>query len=190
MQPLLDQPGSTGGFLSTPAALMIARQITNTAGSTSVAPAGGPAFEPDVRLADRFRVIRFVGQGGMGSVYEAWDEKLNRRVALKCARANHGGRLPPEARAASEVSHYNLCKVHDLHIVPTPDGAIDVLSMEFIDGETLAQCLAREGPFSPERARTSSRRSATGWARHTGRAWCTEISRRATCSLACRPTTR
>jgi len=153
VQSLLDQPGSTGGFLSTPAALLVARQITNPAGSTSAAPVVGPTFEADVRLADRFRVIRFVGQGGMGSVYEAWDEKLNRRVALKCATGNHGGRLPPEARAACEVSHYNLCKVHDLHVVPTPEGEIDVLSMEFIEGETLAQCLDREGPLAPERAR-------------------------------------
>ena len=132
---------------------MSGRQITAPAGSTTVAPVAGPTFEADARLADRFRVVRFVGHGGMGSVYEAWDEKLNRRVALKCAKGNYGGRLPPEARAASEVSHYNLCKVHDLHVVSTPKGEIDVLSMEFIEGETLAQCLDREGPLSPERAR-------------------------------------
>src|SRR3954464_11422074 len=58
VQSLLDQPGATGGFLSTPAALVMARQITNPAGSTSVAPVIGPTLAADARLSDRFRVIR------------------------------------------------------------------------------------------------------------------------------------
>ena len=54
VQSLLDQPGSADGFLSTPAALVIARQITDSAGSTSAAPAVAPTFEAGARLADRF----------------------------------------------------------------------------------------------------------------------------------------
>src|SRR3954471_6313854 len=59
VQSLLDEPGAIGGFLSTPAALVLARQITNSAGSTDVAPVVGPTLAADTRLSDRFRVIRF-----------------------------------------------------------------------------------------------------------------------------------
>ena len=79
-------------------------------------------FASGTLLGDRFRIVRPLGEGGMGVVYEAVDEKLDRRVALKCAKAGHQNRLPPEARAAREVSHFNVCKVHDLHTVPTPEG--------------------------------------------------------------------
>jgi tetratricopeptide (TPR) repeat protein len=89
----------------------------------------------------------------MGVVYEALDEKLNSHVALKCARQGYRYRLPPEARAARDVSHYNVCKVHELHAVMTPAGLLDCLSMEVIDGETLAQRIRREGPLSSRAAR-------------------------------------
>jgi hypothetical protein len=78
------------------------------------------AFEPGTILDGRFRVERKVGQGGMGVVYEAFDEKLDRRVAIKCARLGFQHRLPPEARTAREVSHFNVCKVHDIHTATTP----------------------------------------------------------------------
>src|SRR5262249_48509523 len=61
-------------------------------------------FEPGTLLEGRFRIVREVAQGGMGVVYEATDEKLERRIALKCAKSGFGQRLPPEVRHASEVS--------------------------------------------------------------------------------------
>jgi tetratricopeptide (TPR) repeat protein len=121
-------------------------------------------FAPGTRLADRFSIVRPVGQGGMGTVYEAIDEKLNRPVALKCARPGYGQRLPPEARAAREVSHFNVCKMHDLHVVSTGDGEIDLLSMEFIEGETLSQRIARDGPLAPAEAREIALQIGSGLA--------------------------
>jgi len=112
-----------------------------------------PTFEPGQYLAGRFRVLREIGQGGMGVVYEAFDEKLNRRVALKCAQVGYGHRLPPEARAAREVSHFNVCKVYDLHSAQTKFGTVEFLTMEFIDGETLSGRLRRTGPLPPAEAR-------------------------------------
>ena len=100
-------------------------------------------------LADRFRILRTLGQGGMGVVYEAMDERLNRRVALKCAKPGHQSSLPPEVRHASEVSHYNVCKVHDIHTASTPVGEMAFLSMEYIEGETLASLIKRSGPLDP-----------------------------------------
>jgi serine/threonine protein kinase len=110
-------------------------------------------FELGERLGGRFRILREVGHGGMGVVYEAFDEKLDRRIALKCARLGFGSRLPPEARAAREVSHFNVCKLHDLHTAQTPFGEVDFLTMEFVDGETLADRLKRTGPLPESEAR-------------------------------------
>jgi tetratricopeptide (TPR) repeat protein/TolB-like protein len=95
-------------------------------------------FEPGDLLADRFRIVREVAQGGMGIVYEADDEKLGRRIALKCAKSGFDKRLPPEVRHASEISHPNVCKIFEIHTASTASGEIDFLTMEFLDGETLA----------------------------------------------------
>jgi serine/threonine protein kinase/tetratricopeptide (TPR) repeat protein len=109
-------------------------------------------FEPGELVADRFRILNEAGRGGMGVVYEAFDEKLNRRVAIKSAQGGYGHWLPPEVRAAREVSHFNVCKVHDLHSTTTDLGEVQFLSMEFIEGETLAARLGRAGALQPDEA--------------------------------------
>ena len=76
-------------------------------------------FAPGDLLADRFRIVREVAQGGMGIVYEARDEKLGRRIALKCAKSGFHQRLPPEVRHASEISHPNVCKIFEIHTAST-----------------------------------------------------------------------
>jgi tetratricopeptide (TPR) repeat protein len=110
-------------------------------------------FESGQIVAGRFKIIRHLANGGMGIVYEAFDEKVSRIVALKCARIGHATRLPPEARAASEVSHYNICKVHDLHTVPTARGDMEVISMEYVEGETLAARLRTSGAMDDNTVR-------------------------------------
>jgi tetratricopeptide (TPR) repeat protein/tRNA A-37 threonylcarbamoyl transferase component Bud32 len=110
-------------------------------------------FEPGELVAGRFRVLNEVGRGGMGVVYEAYDEKLDRRVALKTAVRGHDNRLPPETRAAREVSHFNVCKVHELHSAQTEVGEVEFLTMEFIPGETLSARLRRIGSLPSEQAR-------------------------------------
>lgn len=101
-------------------------------------------FQPGELLDGRFRIVREVAQGGMGVVYEAMDEKLERRIALKCAKTGFRKRLPPEVRNATEISHPNVCKLFEIHTAATNDGEIDFLTMEFLDGETLGARLARE----------------------------------------------
>src|SRR5580698_3008186 len=100
-------------------------------------------FEPGDLLADRFRIVREVAQGGMGIVYEARDERLGRRIALKCAKSGFHKSLPPEVRHASEISHPNVCKIFEIHTASTNGGEIDFLTMEFLDGQTLAARLSR-----------------------------------------------
>jgi tetratricopeptide (TPR) repeat protein/TolB-like protein len=112
----------------------------------------GP-FEPGERVAGRFHIIREVGRGGMGVVYQAFDEKVEQVIALKAPYFGGGRGLPPEARAAREVSHFNVCKVHELHSAEVEGGKVEFLSMEFIGGETLSARIRREGPLSPDEAR-------------------------------------
>ena len=108
-------------------------------------------FEPGDLLERRFRIVRELAQGGMGIVYEAMDEKLQRRIAIKCAKRGFRKRLPPEVRNASEISHPNICKIFEIHTAATPRGDLEFFTMEFLDGETLAERL-RRGPLLREEA--------------------------------------
>ena len=120
-------------------------------------------FEPGELLDGRFRIVREVAQGGMGVVYEAVDEKLNRPAAIKCAKVGFGKRLPHEVRNATKISHPNVCKTFEIHTAATKHGEIDFLTMEFIEGETLAERLRREPPTTKE-ALTIARQLCAGLA--------------------------
>lgn len=125
---------------------------------------GGFPFQPGDLIAERFRIVAEVGRGGMGVVYEAFDERLNRRVALKSAREGFRHWLPPEVRAAREVSHFNVCKVHDLHSTGEVRPEVEFLTMEFIDGETLSARIRRLGPLEQNAARKIGRQICAGLA--------------------------
>ncbi len=120
-------------------------------------------FEPGELLDGRFRILREVAQGGMGVVYEAMDERLERRIAIKCAKTGFRKRLPPEVRNAREISHPNVCKIFEIHTAATRHGDLDFLSMEFIDGETLAERL-RRGVLPETEARLIARQLCAGLA--------------------------
>ncbi|MEO8591704.1 MAG: protein kinase [Candidatus Solibacter sp.] len=120
-------------------------------------------FQPGDLLEGRFRIVREVAQGGMGIVYEAMDEKLERRIALKCAKIGFHKRLPPEVRNASEIGHPNVCKIHEIHTASSERGVVDFLTMEFLDGVTLAERLVA-GPLPPGEARTIALQLCAGLA--------------------------
>jgi serine/threonine protein kinase len=91
-----------------------------------------------------YRVLSVVGEGGMGVVYKAEDQRLERVVALKVIREFDGDdtrrrRFWQEARAAAQVAHPNACRIYD--IAEVQDHL--VLVMEFIEGESLARRLER-----------------------------------------------
>jgi eukaryotic-like serine/threonine-protein kinase len=97
-----------------------------------------------------YRVIRSVGRGGMGEVYEAEDLRLGRHVALKVVSAsfkqspNAYQRLEREARAASSLNHPHICTIYDLF---EHDGQ-PVIVMELLEGRSLAE-LMRAGTIGP-----------------------------------------
>ena len=113
---------------------------------------GDTRFAAGELVSDRFLIVREVGEGGMGIVYEAIDTKLEQRCALKCAKPGFALRLPPEARSALRITHDNVCRVYGLYTAATSRGPIDVLAMEYLDGETLSDRLARTGRLDPQEA--------------------------------------
>ncbi|MFL6198030.1 MAG: protein kinase domain-containing protein [Thermoanaerobaculia bacterium] len=103
--------------------------------------AGAVAFPPELRfLRDwpRYRVERFLGSGGMGSVYLASDPQLGRRVALKFLHYNDPVlvvRFLREARAQARVEHPNICQVHEVGEV---EGR-PYIAMQYIEGRSLSE---------------------------------------------------
>lgn len=94
-------------------------------------------------LDGRYKIYSFLGQGAQGEVYRADDMHLGKFVALKVLNGSVGAdrlRLQLEARVAQEVSHPNVCRVHDLGEY----GEHTYLSMEYVDGESLGSILRRQ----------------------------------------------
>src|SRR5512140_3539453 len=97
----------------------------------------------------RYEVIRLIGEGGMGTVYEALDARLKRKVALKIlsselkSKRKAAKRFTIEAQAAARLEHPNVVGIFDFDV----DCAIPYMAMEFLQGETLAVAIER-GPLA------------------------------------------
>jgi serine/threonine protein kinase len=132
--------------------------VQATSADPAADPAGPPALAPDAVLAERFRIVRFVARGGMGELYEAEDLELGERVALKtilpsiAARRNTLDRFRREVHLARRVTHPNVCRTFDLFHHREGDGDIAFVTMEFLEGETLADLLRRKKHLTPEEA--------------------------------------
>ena len=147
-------------YLSGYAGLMAdGQRETDALGETGLSPHPPQAVtryrEGDVLLG-RFKVVRPVGHGGMGEVYEVRDLRLHARVAVKTVREPDDPglieRLRREVQLARAVTHPNVCRVFDLHEGTGPDGApLLFVTMEFLDGETLAGRI-ESGPLPPAEA--------------------------------------
>ena len=113
---------------------------------------------PQVLIADRYRLLHRVGSGGMGVVWEGWDERLERRVALKQLYRQSGAstseaelanqRALREARLAARLQHPHAVPVFD---AVEQDGQL-WLVMQFIPSITLAAALEQGGPLLPNEA--------------------------------------
>jgi len=98
-----------------------------------------------------YKVVSRLGKGGMGEVYVAEDTKLHRRIALKvlpqevATDTNRRARFEREARAVAALSHPNIVTLHSVEEVGTSTGPVHFITMELVEGQTLAQLLPRSG---------------------------------------------
>ncbi|WP_241901614.1 Stk1 family PASTA domain-containing Ser/Thr kinase [Nocardioides houyundeii] len=105
-------------------------------------------------LERRYRILRRIARGGMASVYEAVDTRLDRVVAVKVMHPGLGddeefvARFVREARAAAGLSHPNIVSVYDQG---EDDGTV-FLAMEYVPGHTLRDVIRKESPMAPARA--------------------------------------
>jgi eukaryotic-like serine/threonine-protein kinase len=113
----------------------------------------GSSLTPGQLFLGKYRVERVLGQGGMGTVYEARDTYIGRSVALKTIRHEPDAskrerlawRLAREARAAGRLAHPNIVLVHD---AGEAEG-LDYIVMELVEGVTLAELLKQRGALAP-----------------------------------------
>src|SRR3982750_5038669 len=105
-------------------------------------------------IAGRFRIECEIGKGGMGTVYRATHLGLERPVAVKIIKQEYAfdrdvaDRFMREARTMARLRHSHAAMIFDAGNLP--DGR-HFLIMEFVEGETLSQALAREGRFTAAR---------------------------------------
>jgi serine/threonine protein kinase len=109
----------------------------------------------DARVGGRYRLDRKIASGGMGSVWQAWDERLQRRVAVKqlhlqpwlpkAERDVGVQRMMREARIAARLHHPNAVQVFDV----VDDGDSPCLVMEYVPSRSLQEIVAERGPLPP-----------------------------------------
>ncbi|QDT32787.1 protein kinase domain-containing protein [Thalassoglobus polymorphus] len=99
----------------------------------------------------RYKISKRLGKGGMGAVYRAWDPALEREVALKVPFLKQNdstfiARFQREARSAAAVQHSGICAIYDVGEY----GGVPFFTMQFVQGESLADLLERGEPLVPE----------------------------------------
>ncbi len=149
----------------------IAHKPAAAAGLASPPPGSGPDYPPSegsrrpisgvpsaleagAQFGPRYRIESLIGEGGMGTVYKARDNDLDRIVALKLVRTDLTSepevmqRFMQELQLASKISHKNVLRIHDLGDV----AGKKFISMAYVEGEDLHHVLKKEGRLPVDRA--------------------------------------
>lgn len=112
-------------------------------------------LQPGQIIIDKYRIVRLIGQGGMGEVYEGENVSIRRRVAIKvllgeaAMSADIVQRFEREAQAAGRIGNDHILEVLDLGVLPTGDR---FMVMEFLDGEPLNSRIERLRQLTAEQA--------------------------------------
>ena len=159
VEALLVEDANAGSLLEHPPFALLTQAVMGP-GKTVTAyeaplPSSPGRFEPGQVLLDRFVIVRFIAQGGMGEVYEAEDSFLQGvHVALKAILPQIADdpalqqRFEREVLLAREVSHQNLCPIYDIFHAEQPPANFLFLTMKLLPGETLAGRLRRDKAIS------------------------------------------
>ena len=111
-------------------------------------------LSPGTSIGNRYEIVRLLGQGGMGAVYQAHDKELERQVAIKVIRADMASnpeilrRFKQELILARQITHKNVIRIFDLG---QADG-IKFITMEYIEGENLQAVLRQKKKLAPAEA--------------------------------------
>lgn len=109
-------------------------------------------------VVGRFKITRLIGRGGMGEVFEAEDLKFSSRCAVKTIAPEWIGdldtasRFERETRAGRIINHPNVCRVYEYLEEQRGGHRLAIIVMEFVEGETLQEIVARQGPLKRESA--------------------------------------
>lgn len=163
--------GSTGGATGSNWRDRSATGTGSTAGTRVPRSYGDAAIDlVGQPLGNRYQIIRLLGAGGMGAVYQAWDQDLSVVVALKTVRPEVAAdpeaarmlerRFKQELLLARKVTHKNIVRVHDMGDV---DG-IKYITMPYLEGTDLSDILKAEGKLPVERVMPIARQVASGLA--------------------------
>jgi hypothetical protein len=142
------------------------RAAGRTWGGTAVpqAPAVAADLPPELRAHPRYRVLRELGRGGMGVVYQAQQTIMDRPVAIKMVAGSFldqpgaAERFHREVRSAARLSHPNIVMAYDAERV----GSAYMLVMEYVEGQSLDQILRRKGPLPVAQACHYTAQAALG----------------------------
>lgn len=122
--------------------------------SSAAAARGFAGLVPGDVIAARYEIITSLGQGGMGSVYQALDRELDRVIALKTIRPDLASnasvlrRFKTEILLARQITHRNVIRIFDFGVAE----GLRFITMEFVEGEDLKSRLKRQGRFAPDDA--------------------------------------
>ena len=150
------------------AAVKISSGESSSSDAATIADPGSPAsarfqsevlssstiFSPGTLLGSRYQILKILGQGGMGAVYQARDQELDRIIALKVIRpelASNPGilqRFKQELILSRHVTHKNVVRIFDLG---EAEGT-KFITMEFVEGEDFRSVLRHHGKFSARKA--------------------------------------
>jgi hypothetical protein len=164
---LLKADQEAGSYLETP---LLPGELSSSS---------APPVSPGDVLCGRFRILRAVGEGGMGHVFEAYDSELAVHVALKVIRPEIAsnpevlGRFRQEVRLARRITHPNVCRTFDIEREVRTVGSggetkqeLVFLTMEFLQGETLDARIKRSGPLPLAEAHHVAKQLADAMAAH------------------------
>jgi serine/threonine protein kinase/Flp pilus assembly protein TadD len=142
--------------------------VPGTVPGSAIAGAEAGPLKPGQSFGPRYHIVKLIGLGGMGAVYQAWDSELGVLVALKVIRPEAAAdpaaardlerRFKRELLLARQVTHRNVVRIHDLGEL----GGIKYITMPFVQGEDLATLLDREGRLAVPRTLAIARGILSG----------------------------